>query len=198
MQTRLKTLSRTLLSASAAAFVAAGAGQAAAQQEHEQEASSADAETIDAIIAAVYDVISGPAGATRDWDRFRSLFADDARLMPTGTTPEGVTLAQAMTPAEYASLAQEGNWFAEGFFEKETGHVTECYGNIAHRFSSYAAYRSEADEEPFMRGINSFQLLNDGKRWQVLSIFWQNSADAGPIPAQYLAAGGSNSCPGPD
>ena len=48
------------------------------------EADPADVESIDAIIAALYDVISGPIGEKRDWDRFRSLFVPDARLIPTG------------------------------------------------------------------------------------------------------------------
>ena len=75
----------------------------------------------------------------------------------------------------------------QGFYEIEIGSVTEQYGDIAHRFSSYASFRTEdPDEEPFNRGINSFQLLYDGERWWVLSIFWQHEPDAGPIPAEYL------------
>ena len=34
-------------------------------------ADPADVASIDAIITAVYDVISGDAGVARDWDRFR-------------------------------------------------------------------------------------------------------------------------------
>ncbi len=51
-------------------------------------ANPADVATMDAIVAAVYDVISGPAGK-RDWDRFRSLFIPGARLIPTGPRPTG-------------------------------------------------------------------------------------------------------------
>ena len=40
----------------------------------------ADNDSIDSVVRAVYSVISGPAG-TRDWARFRSLFADGARLI---------------------------------------------------------------------------------------------------------------------
>jgi hypothetical protein len=35
-------------------------------------ANPADVNSMDAIIAAVYDVISGPAGKKRNWDRMRS------------------------------------------------------------------------------------------------------------------------------
>ena len=150
------------------------------------EADPADVASADALVTAVYDVISGPAGAERDWDRFRSLFAPGARLMPTGTRENGRKAVNVLSAEDYASGAQEGNWFAEGFFEVETGNVTESYGNIAHRFSSYASFRSDDDAEPFTRGINSFQLLDDGERWWVLSIFWQDAGDAGPIPERYL------------
>ena len=42
-----------------------------------------DVATPDAIIKAMYDTISGPAGK-RNWYRERSLFLDGARLIPIG------------------------------------------------------------------------------------------------------------------
>ncbi len=152
-------------------------------------ADPADVESIDAVITAVYEVISGDAGAERDWDRFRSLFLPQARLMPVSSRHgengrrSSVT---AVSPDEFAANASRA-FAAEGFYEVEIGGVTEQYGDIAHRFSSYASFRTDdPDEEPFNRGINSFQLLHDGERWWVLSIFWQHEPDAGPIPARYL------------
>lgn len=198
MKTSIGTLARCAVAASV--VVAAGCAQAEAPGDAVSSevtpqvaeapptfvADPADVASPDALVAAVYEAISGPAGAARDWDRFRSLFAPGARLMPTGTDENGRKVVRVMAPADYASMAQEGNWFAEGFFEVETGSVSESYGNIAHRFSSYASYRAEDEEEPFTRGINSFQLLDDGERWWILSIFWQDAGDAGPIPDRYL------------
>ena len=122
-------------------------------------------------------------------DRFRSLFLPQARLMPV-SSQHGENCRRssvgAITPDEFAANAS-GSFAAEGFYEIEIGSVTEQYGDIAHRFSSYASFRTDdPDEEPFNRGINSFQLLHDGDRWWVLSIFWQHEPDAGPIPAEYL------------
>jgi integrase len=54
-----------------------------------------------------------------------------------------------------------------GFFETEIGRKTEQYGNIVHVFSTYESKRTLKDEKPCMRGINSFQLWYDGKRWWV-------------------------------
>src|SRR4051812_43656792 len=47
-----------------------------------------DLSTIDGLIRAMYDVISGPAGP-RDWDRERALFYRGGRLMPAGRGPAG-------------------------------------------------------------------------------------------------------------
>jgi hypothetical protein len=53
-------------------------------------------------------------------------------------------------------------------------------------FSTYESYRSEADEEPFARGINSIQLLNDGSRWWIINIYWTAESKNNPIPVEYL------------
>jgi len=149
-----------------------------------QEADPVDVESIDAIVAAVYDVISGDAGEARDWDRWHSLFAEGATLSAVVASSDGYRRV-IMTPESYversgASLEQDG------FFETEINRVTEGYGMIAHVFSTYESYRSRADDEPFARGINSFQLMNDGSRWRVVSIYWQGEGAANPIPAKYL------------
>ena len=151
-------------------------------------ADPADVESVEAIVTAVYEVISGEAGEARDWDRFRSLFAPGARLIPvsTETSQNGrKSSVNAISPEQFVERADNAS-VADGFYEVEIGDVTETYGDIAHRFSSYASYRAAEETEPFNRGINSFQLLNDGERWWILTIFWQHEPDAGPIPDRYL------------
>ncbi|MCY3547276.1 MAG: hypothetical protein OXH49_10395 [Gemmatimonadetes bacterium] len=152
-------------------------------------ADPADVESVEAIVTAVYESISGNAGVPRDWDRFRSLFLPGARLMPVATEhlENGRRSSiNSASPEEFAA-GSEGFFEEQGFFEVEIGNVTETYGDIAHRFSSYASfYTDDPNEEPFNRGINSFQLLHDGERWWILTIFWQHEPDAGPIPDKYL------------
>src|SRR5216110_2665204 len=67
-------------------------------------ANPADVASMDSIIAALYDVISGPAG-NRNWDRFRSLFVAGARLIPTGARPTGEVSARVLSPDDYALRA---------------------------------------------------------------------------------------------
>lgn len=152
------------------------------------EADMADVESVDAIIAAVYDVISGPAGQARDWDRFRSLFRPDAKLIPTGLSPAGQLNVQYWGVEDY--IRQAGGFLEErGFFETELHRVQEGYGRIVHLFSTYDSKWNADDEEPFARGINSFQLVNDGTRWWVVNIFWQGESPGNEIPAKYLPQG---------
>lgn len=148
-------------------------------------ANPADVASIDAIIGAVYDVISGPAGKKRDWDRMRSLFVPGARLIPTGPRPAGGYGSRVLTVDEYIQRAS-GILEKEGFFEREVARQTEQFGQIVHVFSTYESRHAPDDAKPFHRGINSIQLMNDGKRWWVVTIFWQAEDDKTPLPEKYL------------
>ena len=149
-----------------------------------QEAKQEDVKSADAIIAALYDVISGPAGEKRDWDRMKSLFIPEGRLMPTGKGPNGVGY-RLWTVQEYIDQAGTG-LEANGFFEVEISRKSESYGTISHVFSTYESRRTLADEKPFARGINSIQLLNGGDRWWIVSVFWMGETPEFKLPKKYL------------
>jgi hypothetical protein len=149
-------------------------------------ARSADVDSVDHILAAVYDVISGPPHQARDWERFRSLFVPGGRLIPvraTGTSSD-VTELSVDDYVARASKTMEAN----GFFERSTHNVVEQFGDIAHVFSTYESRHTLADSKPFARGINSFQLLKDGNRYWIVTIFWEAERDDLTIPAKYLPA----------
>jgi len=148
-------------------------------------ANPADVASPDAIIAALYDVISGPAGQARDWNRFRSLFAPGARLIPSRRAPGTTPRPFAMTPDEYAQRAAPG-LTNNGFFEHEIGRSMDRFGSIAQVFSAYESKRSASDPKPFARGINSIQLFDDGTRWYVVTVFWDSERADNPIPDKYL------------
>jgi hypothetical protein len=148
-------------------------------------ASPADVASVDSIIAAVYDVISGPAGKKRDWDRMKSLFIPGARLIPTGARQTGGYGSRVLTVDEYMERA--GGFFEkEGFYEREAARKTEEFGQIVHVFSTYESRHAPGDAKPFQRGINSIQLMNDGSRWWVVTIFWQGEDEKHPLPEKYL------------
>lgn len=158
--------------------------RAAAPEPPGGPAKEADVRSLDAIITAVYDVVSGPADEPRDWTRMRTLFHEKARLMPAGLRPGGAFRLAVLDLDGY--IAGSAPYFAkEGFFEREIARRVERYGHIAHAFSTYEARRSP-EEKPFARGINSFQLVYDGSRWWVLSILWEAESERLPIPKEYL------------
>jgi hypothetical protein len=148
-------------------------------------AKPADVATPDAILAAVYDVISGPP-APRDWDRFNSLFAPGARLIPIGPKKDSTGIGiYSMSPQDYATRA--GSYFVKnGFVEREAFRKAERYGDIMQVFSTYESRHDAKDEKPFARGINSFQLYFDGTRWWVVTIMWEEETAANPIPKEFL------------
>ena len=150
-------------------------------------ANPADVGSMDSIIAALYDVISGPAG-TRNWDRFRSLFIPGARLIPTGRRSTGEVGSRVLTVEDYVQRGSTA-FEKQGFYEREAARRTETFGNIAHVFSTYESRHAKDDPKPFQRGINSIQLMNDGKRWWVVTIFWQGEDDKNPLPEKYLKGG---------
>jgi len=179
---------------SAAALIFAMALSAAAQnpQPSPQAAPSpspavaappGDVDTIDHIIAAVYDVISGPAGQ-RNWDRFHSLYYPGAHMIPTRRDDKGAVTARIFSPDDYAKRSQD--FFSkEGFFENSIANRVEQWNNIAHVWSTYES-RHAKGEKPFARGINSFQLFNDGSRWWILTVYWEAEDPAHPLPEKYL------------
>jgi len=146
----------------------------------------ADVTSIDAIITAAYDVISGPAGEKRDWERERSLYYPGARLIPTAKPGANDGLAPQMLDVD-GFIARVEPYFAEhGFFEKEIARRTEQFGHIAQVWSTYESRYNADDPEPFMRGINSIQLFYDGNRWWIVNIFWQQESAQDPVPEEYL------------
>jgi hypothetical protein len=140
---------------------------------------------LDTTIETLYAVISGEKGEVRDWDLFRYLFLPDAKLIPSGTNRQGVVGIRYMTADDY--VTSSGKWLEEnGFFEKELRREIVQFGSMTHAFSTYESYRSEADEKPFERGINSIQLFDDGKRWWIVNIYWTGETPANPIPKKFL------------
>jgi hypothetical protein len=150
-----------------------------------------DVSSVGAIMDAVYNVISGPKGQPRDWDRMRSLFIPDARLIPARVIqpPQGATATHAdaiiLTIDGYIERSS-GNMTTNGFFERGIHNEVEQFGNIVQVWSTYESRHNADDPTPFARGINSFQLLKDGDRYWVVNIFWDSERPGNPIPYQYL------------
>jgi hypothetical protein len=141
-----------------------------------------DVKSIDSILTALYGVISGPVGE-RDWNRFRSLFLAQGRLTAATKGSDGSFRIHAMSVEDYAQRADD--YFKQhGFFESPIVNRVESFGNVTQVFSSYES-RHASGEAPFARGINSIQLLNDGARWWIVSILWDEERSDNPLPKDF-------------
>lgn len=179
---------RVLRWALGAVAVAAGcltAAPASAQEEWaaSRPAAGEDVETLDGIIAAFYDVVSGPAGEKRDWARDSTLYLPGVRFVVVSRAEDGSLIARNFdhgTWAEGSSGALEG-----GFYEQEIHRATRRFGPIANVFSTYE-WRTDEQGPIGGRGINSIQLFHDGERWWITGALWASEEDDLPIPPEYL------------
>lgn len=147
-----------------------------------------DFSTPNAVVLGLYNVISGPAGKKRDPEQFRALFHESAKMVSVGGCQDGKVRHNVLTIEDYIDRSFP---FLEqrGFFETEISRVTETFGNVVHVFSTYESRSKKEDEKPFARGINSIQLMNDGERWWIMSIVWQNEVPGIELPKKYLPGG---------
>ena len=151
-----------------------------------------DVDTVDHLVASLYDVISGPAGKPRDWDRFRSLFLPDGRLgivvpeMPaTKDAPARKGDAVFLTPDMY--VQRDDPYFkTHGFFERSIANRVEQFGNLVSVWSTYESRHAEHDSQPFARGINSIQIVYAQGRFWVASILWDEERPGLALPEKYL------------
>jgi hypothetical protein len=146
--------------------------------EKDYAADPADVNSIEAVVKATYEVISGPAGS-RDWNRFYSLFSSGAKMGANAGTE-----FRSFTPQEY----QMNNtpFFAKsGFFEEPLGMTVTQYGNIAQVQSAYQ-FRFTQGGKIEQRGVNYFTLVNSGGRWWISNLVWQDEDSQHPIPSVLL------------
>lgn len=135
-----------------------------------------DVQDIPRLIRAIYECISGTAGAPRDWARFRYLHRPDALSLRTVVLPDGSTRADVFTQDEY--IANVEPFFAENdFYEIDIGHRVERFGQVAHAWSLYEARTAPDSPVVLKRGANSIQLCFDQERWWVVSTIWDNERE---------------------
>jgi hypothetical protein len=146
-----------------------------------------DVASLDAIIKTFYEATAGNPGKARDWDRFRSLFVNEARMIPVRHAVHGQGGNELLTMPVDGYIELNKNYFEKGgFIEKEVARRTESFGNIAHVWSTYESRRSDKDPAPYVRGIYSIQLAFDGTRWFMINVMWDTEQDNAKLPDKYL------------
>lgn len=145
-----------------------------------------DVATIDGIVKAYYDIVSGGPGVPRPWARDRALYLHlpTFRFVAVDVHPDGAVQANAMSHAAFAAWSDE-KLAPQGFFEHEIHRVTQRFGDMVHVMSTYESRRTQ-DGPVIARGINSLELVWDGKRWWIASSVWQEEGPGNPLPKEFL------------
>jgi len=150
-----------------------------------------DVDTVDHLIASLYDVISGPAG-NRDWQRFRSLFVPDGRIVvihPESSTSKDTPARKGdavfLTPDMFTQ--QNDSYFkTHGFFERSIANRVEEFGNLVEVWSTYESRDAKDDAQPFSRGINSIQIAHAHGRFWIASLLFDDERPGLTLPSKYL------------
>jgi hypothetical protein len=141
-----------------------------------------DVGSIDGIIKAFYEVISGPAGQPRQWARDRTLYIAGVKFVSMDVK-DGKPVATVMDHQSYVEATNPG-FVKGGFFEREIRRVTHRFGNVVHVFSTYEW--GTAPDKPGGRGVNSLELFYDGSRWWIAAAVWEDERPDNPIPKDLL------------
>jgi len=146
---------------------------------------ASDVDTVNHLLASLYDVISGPAGKPRDWDRFRSLFLPEGRLgviRRDASDHKGDVVL--LTPDMY--VQRDDPYFkTHAFFERSIANRVEEFSNLVHVWSTYESRHAESDK-PFARGVNSLQIVHAQGRFWIASILWDEERPGVTLPEKYL------------
>jgi hypothetical protein len=141
-----------------------------------------DISSIDGMIKAWYDIVTVPKGQMPDWGRDHTLYIKDIRFVEMHER-NGKPMADIVSHQEFADASS--GLASEGFSEREIHRVTQCFGNIAHVWSTYESRRT-ADGPIIARGINSIELFWDGQRWWIANAIWDQESPSKPIPKEFL------------
>jgi hypothetical protein len=155
-----------------------------------KRSSDSDGASVDAILAALYASVSHDSATEPNWERMRSIFLEVGMLIPPKNPKSDMFTVLDVDGFEQRVREGMATAKAKGdptsFFEREIARRLDCFGNVCQAFSTYESRRAPSDEKPFVRGINSIQLVNDGRRWWIASVVWDTERADNSIPAQYL------------
>jgi hypothetical protein len=143
----------------------------------------ADVASIDAIIGAYYEVVSGPAGQPADRARDEYLHHPSALIGIPTQGDDGRPTLRMISLGQYHDAF--GGPRQQPFYEWELNREVQRFGNVAHVWSTYASSR-EPGGEIFTRGINSIELFWDGDRWWITSWSFDQEREGLAVPEEYL------------
>lgn len=127
--------------------------------------------TINGIITSVYTIISGPAGE-RDWEKFKSLFAENARFISVKTNKEGKQEYFNGSVDDYIERIRDV-LMEQTYYENEIERNIQESDGIAQVFSIYeSVFVGDVPEN--YKGVNCFHLIYKDDRWYIVNIIFNS------------------------
>lgn len=144
-----------------------------------------DVSTIDGIVKAYYEVVSGPSDQPRQWDRDATLYIPNVRFIVIRDDGAGKTTVQSMTHQEFVDTS-DVSLRGKAFYEHEIHRIAHRAGNVAHLLST-AEHMPAPDGPVEGRSIDSLELFWDGTRWWITNAnIWDIESSKHPLPAEFL------------
>ena len=160
-------------------------GDRVASVQDRPEADSSDVATPRAVVEALVESYSSEAGERPEWDRYRSLFLPDARLISTGRDSTGKPVRRVRTVQQVVESGDTEQRAEAHLVERLLHTEIARFGDIAHVLCTYGVFDSPDDAEPAARGVGSLQVWYDGARWWIVTLAWHPEREGAPIPERY-------------
>jgi hypothetical protein len=137
---------------------------------------------LDALAHRFFAAVSFEPGRRPGYHAICELFIDDGKLIRnSGARPEITTVEQFIEPRQRSVDSGE----LSAFNEAETAEITEIFGNVAHRFSTYTK-TGVLGGTPFTgRGMISTQFVRTPDGWKISSMAWDDERPGLAIPDRY-------------
>jgi hypothetical protein len=149
---------------------------------HAQTAASCPStKTLDDLVKALDDAVSGPTD--KDRTCLRQLLIPEARLIPVSKGKDGAIAPHILTLDDWIARVKASG--RKEFYEVQVKYPTDVYGHVAHLWSTYEVHPTP-EGKPEIRGVNSIQAFFNGNEWKVVEILWQAETPDEPIPSKYL------------
>jgi len=142
--------------------------------------SEPDFSSLDGLFDALYSSISGPPGG-QDFELSRRIHHPDARLVRTGVDAEGNPTILSFSVDSYEENVR-GILGDMHFYEIETERRTVRFGNVAQAYSAYEARDRPEGGRLIKKGLNFAHLYNDGSRWWLMHLIWDDEREGVAIP----------------
>jgi hypothetical protein len=134
-----------------------------------------------ALTAGFFDAVSFAPGERPDYEAIRDLFIAQGLLIKNIGEPEIATVDEFIAPRQALVDSGELTEFEEG----ELAQVTELFGNVAHRMSTYFKRGVQGGVRFEARGVISTQFVFTPSGWRMSSMAWDDERPGLVMPDRY-------------